>query len=121
MFFIKLFRILLRELCHLDVANREPILLNKVDDLSCVHVTVGLDHRECLAFLGLEFGFGELVCVVDYLELSCVYVQHCADENILQLEIRVLSLLQEHLPALQVEHLNRLVLQVVCQIVGTHQ
>ena len=72
----------LRELANLELRNSETALLNGVDDLTSLRVTVGLDHGEGAASGSLELLLGIDISVVDQPQLSRVDADERADEEL---------------------------------------
>ena len=71
-----------RELAHLELRNSETALLDGIDDLAGLRVTVRLDHGEGAASGRLELLLREDVSVVDQLQLSRVDADERAEEEL---------------------------------------
>ena len=100
MLLVKLFSLLLSKLGHFYVTNCESILFDNIDDFSSIHITVGFNHCEGFSLLCLEFGFGELISILNDFKLTGVNVENGTDKNIFELDSGILCSFEEHLAIL---------------------
>ena len=100
------------ELAHAELGDDKAVLVDSVNDLSSVHVDVGLNQGEGAFFICGEVSSREHISVVNELELSGKDGYDASDEELVHAHVSARHPLQEHLPSLQVKHLNRLILRV---------
>lgn len=84
-----------RELAHLQFRNGETVLINGVDDLAGLSVTVGLDHGKGPLSLVFKIVLGEDVSVFYELKLSRMHVDDTSNIEILKVDTACHSL-HEH-------------------------
>lgn len=104
MFLVELVSLLsLGELAHFKLANSETALVDCIDDLARLSVTVRFHHGKGTPCRGLESALGEDVCIVNQLQLARVHAYLRANEQFSHADTL-------HLVSL---HENPLVLQII--------
>lgn len=117
MLLIKLLCLLLCQSCHFDITNCKSVLLDQVNYLSCIHITIRFDHGESLPLLSLELGLGKLISILYDLKLPGVNIQNRTNKNILKLNPWVLCLFQKCFPILNIKHFYGFVFKIVCKVI----
>lgn len=87
---------------HLHLGNNETVSVDRIDDLSSVHVDVGLDHGKLGLLATGERLSGESVTIVCNLELTSVDSDNASNVELVFVHVTVRLPLQEHPSVLQV-------------------
>lgn len=107
---------------HLQIGNVE-FLLSSSDHFSEIEIGVGFEHAVCPCIGGMvliggvfshQFFSRELVSVADYLELAVEAQHHVADEQVVQLDLRVLYLFEEDFVVFEIVLNNMWVTISIC-------
>lgn len=100
------------EFSHAQLRDHKSVLVDGVEDLSSVHVDVGLNQGEGALLVCSKVGASKHISVINKLELSGEDSDHAAEEKFIHADVSARHSLEEHLAGLEVEHLNSLVLRV---------
>ena len=103
---------------HLQFVDDEAVVLNSVDNLAHLCVTVRLDHGECPLARLLKVFASVYISVVKNAKHARQNCDLSADEEIIELDAWDLLLLKELTVVLDVVHLHRLETGVVHDTVG---
>ena len=88
---------------HLQFRDNETVLVNRFDDLSSVHVSIGLDESKLSFFASCKGLASGSVSIVDELELSSIDSYDGADEELIHADAGVGHSLQENSSVFHVE------------------
>lgn len=103
MLLVKLVGLLgLGELAHFKLANCETALVDRINNLASLSVTVRFDHGKSTPRRSLEFPLGKNICIVNQLQLARVDAHLGANEQLADADALDLIPLHENPLVLQV-------------------
>lgn len=97
------------EPAHLEAGKHKSTLVNVVNNLASVNVSIGLNHSEGALLSLSEAATSESITVISQFELSGENGDNSAEEEFVHGHVSAGHALQEHLSGFEVEHLDGLV------------
>jgi len=106
---------------HFKLADNKTVLVNWVNDLSCVSVDVGLDHSKGRLLFLSELLARENITVVNNFKLTRVNSHDWSYKEFFHVHVRVGHPLQKHPAVFQIVHIDSSVSRVVCEKVLSNE
>jgi len=100
---------------HFKLADNKTVLVNWVNDLSCVSIDVGLDHSKGRLLFLSELLAREYITVVNNFKLARVNSHDWSDKEFFHVDVLVGHPLQKHPAVFQIVHIDSPVSGIVCE------